>query len=154
VSPGDQPGRYRAADIPGRAGDQYPHGAVLLLRSHRASRSCVSTIARKPARRYPHACAHLVRGLRRAVPPGTVGAMRARQRRIPGGAAMTSKALRVLAMLAVAALALVGRAEAAFPDRPITLIVPWAAGGGTDAVARYIGSVLEKELGQPVNVVN
>jgi tripartite-type tricarboxylate transporter receptor subunit TctC len=67
---------------------------------------------------------------------------------------MTSKALRVLATLAVAVLALVGRAEAAFPDRPVTLIVPWAAGGGTDAVARYIGSVLEKELGQPVNVVN
>jgi tripartite-type tricarboxylate transporter receptor subunit TctC len=67
---------------------------------------------------------------------------------------MTTKALRVLAMLAVAVLALVGKAEAAFPDRPITLIVPWAAGGGTDAVARYIGAALEKELGQPVNVVN
>jgi putative tricarboxylic transport membrane protein len=67
---------------------------------------------------------------------------------------MTSKALRVLATLAVAVLALVGRAEAAFPDRPVTLIVPWAAGGGTDAVARYIGAALEKELGQPVNVVN
>jgi tripartite-type tricarboxylate transporter receptor subunit TctC len=45
-------------------------------------------------------------------------------------------------------------AKAAFPERPITLIVPWAAGGGTDAVARYIASVLEKELQQPVNVVN
>jgi tripartite-type tricarboxylate transporter receptor subunit TctC len=67
---------------------------------------------------------------------------------------MTSKALRVIATLAVAVLALVGRAEAAFPERPITLIVPWAAGGGTDAVARYIGAALEKELGQPVNVVN
>ena len=32
--------------------------------------------------------------------------------------------------------------------------MPWAAGGGTDAVARYIASVLEKELKQPVNVVN
>ncbi len=45
-------------------------------------------------------------------------------------------------------------AQAAWPDRPITLIVPWAAGGGTDAVARLIASGLEKELGQPVNVVN
>lgn len=62
--------------------------------------------------------------------------------------------LRVAVMLAVTALALMGKAEAAFPDRPITLIVPWAAGGGTDAVARYIGSALEKELGQPVNVLN
>ena len=41
-----------------------------------------------------------------------------------------------------------------YPDRPITLIVPWGAGGGTDAVARMIGSLVEKELGQPVNVVN
>lgn len=41
-----------------------------------------------------------------------------------------------------------------YPSRPITLIVPWAAGGGTDAIARIIGSLLEKELGQPINVVN
>jgi len=45
-------------------------------------------------------------------------------------------------------------ARAAYPERPITIIVPWAAGGGTDATARIIGSLLEKELGQPVNVVN
>ena len=41
-----------------------------------------------------------------------------------------------------------------YPTRPITLIVPWGAGGGTDATARIIGSLLEKELGQPVTVVN
>jgi tripartite-type tricarboxylate transporter receptor subunit TctC len=45
-------------------------------------------------------------------------------------------------------------AHAAWPERPITLIVPWAAGGGTDAVARILAAGLEKELGQPVNVVN
>ena len=45
-------------------------------------------------------------------------------------------------------------AFAAYPERPLTLIVPWGAGGGTDATARIIGSLLEKELGQPVNVVN
>src|SRR5437588_12712803 len=44
--------------------------------------------------------------------------------------------------------------HAAYPERPITLIVPWGAGGGTDATARIIGTLLEKELGQPVNVVN
>ena len=43
---------------------------------------------------------------------------------------------------------------AAYPERPVTLIVPWAAGGGTDATARIIASLLEKELGQPVTVVN
>ncbi len=58
---------------------------------------------------------------------------------------------------AVAALTLglfSAAAQAAWPERPVTLIVPWGAGGGTDATARIIGSLLEKELGQPINVVN
>jgi len=38
--------------------------------------------------------------------------------------------------------------------RPVQLICPWAAGGGTDRVARMVGILLEKELGQPVTVVN
>jgi len=41
-----------------------------------------------------------------------------------------------------------------YPSRPITLVVPWGAGGGTDATARIVGALLEKEMGQPVNVVN
>jgi len=41
-----------------------------------------------------------------------------------------------------------------YPSRPITMVVPWGAGGGTDATARIIASLLEKELGQPVTVVN
>ena len=45
-------------------------------------------------------------------------------------------------------------AFAQYPNRPLTLIVPWGAGGGTDAVARFIASLMEKDLGQPVNVVN
>ncbi len=60
--------------------------------------------------------------------------------------------LRSLAALAIAFAA--GMAHAAYPERPITLIVPWGAGGGTDATARIIGTLLEKDLGQPVNVVN
>ncbi len=44
--------------------------------------------------------------------------------------------------------------QAAYPDRPVTMIVPWGAGGGTDAVARFIAAELEKSLKQPVNVVN
>src|ERR1700741_1073462 len=42
----------------------------------------------------------------------------------------------------------------AYPARPVTVIVPWGAGGGTDATARIVAAVLEKELGQPFNVVN
>ena len=49
---------------------------------------------------------------------------------------------------------MVAPAYAAYPERPITLIVPWGAGGGTDAVARFIAAELEKELKQPINVVN
>jgi tripartite-type tricarboxylate transporter receptor subunit TctC len=45
-------------------------------------------------------------------------------------------------------------AQANYPSRPIQLICPWGAGGGTDATARIVGALLEKEFGQPVNVVN
>ena len=55
---------------------------------------------------------------------------------------------------AVAVVAGAPVAQAEFPERPVTLIVPWSAGGGTDATARIIASLLEDELGQPVNVVN
>jgi tripartite-type tricarboxylate transporter receptor subunit TctC len=41
-----------------------------------------------------------------------------------------------------------------WPNRPVTIICPWAAGGGTDATARIVAAVLEKELKQPFNVVN
>jgi tripartite-type tricarboxylate transporter receptor subunit TctC len=60
---------------------------------------------------------------------------------------------RVLVGAALAAAAFGAHAQA-WPDRPITLIVPWGAGGGTDAVARMLASLMEKDLGQPVNVVN
>ncbi len=45
-------------------------------------------------------------------------------------------------------------AQGKYPNRPITLICPWGAGGGTDAVARMLAVLLEKDLGQPVTVVN
>ena len=41
-----------------------------------------------------------------------------------------------------------------YPDRPIQLISPWSAGGGTDRVARQIASQLEREMDIPVNVIN
>jgi tripartite-type tricarboxylate transporter receptor subunit TctC len=55
---------------------------------------------------------------------------------------------------ALVALALAPAALAQYPNRPITLIVPWGAGGGTDATARILASIMEKELKQPINVVN
>lgn len=65
--------------------------------------------------------------------------------------------MNVLRKAAVAALAFVATtsvAMAQYPERAITMIVPWAAGGGTDATGRIIATMLEEKLGQPVNVVN
>lgn len=62
---------------------------------------------------------------------------------------------RLAVACSVAALGMgVVAAHAEYPDRPITLVVPWAAGGGTDATARTIAAALEEQLGQRVNVVN
>jgi tripartite-type tricarboxylate transporter receptor subunit TctC len=44
--------------------------------------------------------------------------------------------------------------QAAYPDRPIRLIVPWAAGGSTDALARVVGQRMSATLGQEVLVEN
>ncbi|MDW6003108.1 tripartite tricarboxylate transporter substrate binding protein [Vibrio mangrovi] len=45
-------------------------------------------------------------------------------------------------------------AMAAWPDKPIQIIVPWGAGGNTDTVARLVAEGLQKELGVNVNVIN
>jgi tripartite-type tricarboxylate transporter receptor subunit TctC len=45
-------------------------------------------------------------------------------------------------------------AQGAWPNRPVTVVCPWGAGGGTDATARIVAAILEKNLGQPFNVVN
>lgn len=42
----------------------------------------------------------------------------------------------------------------AYPSKNINMIVPFSAGGGTDAVARKLGSLMEKELGTSVVIVN
>ena len=63
-----------------------------------------------------------------------------------------SRAGVTLAAVLLALTATVAQAE--WPERPITLIVPWGAGGGTDATGRMIASLLQQELGQPVNVIN
>jgi len=42
----------------------------------------------------------------------------------------------------------------AFPKKPVSLIVPYRAGGGTDTMARILAKALKDELGQPVVVIN
>lgn len=46
------------------------------------------------------------------------------------------------------------RAQAKFPDRPIKLIIPWAAGGPADAGFRILAESVSQKLGQPVVVEN
>ncbi|WP_459616092.1 tripartite tricarboxylate transporter substrate-binding protein [Bordetella sp. 2513F-2] len=45
-------------------------------------------------------------------------------------------------------------AQGAYPGRPITLVVPFAAGGPTDVVARTLGAAMSRTLGQPIVVEN
>lgn len=68
---------------------------------------------------------------------------------------------KVIVLLLVLAMAVPmvfaqGAAESAeqFPNKPIKLIVPWSAGGGTDAIARALAKSGEKHLGVPVVVEN
>src|SRR5665213_1575873 len=55
---------------------------------------------------------------------------------------------------AAAALAHPAVAQAGYPDRPIHIIVGYAAGGGVDIVARLLGEPIKQALGQPVIVEN
>ncbi|MDZ4127199.1 MAG: tripartite tricarboxylate transporter substrate binding protein, partial [Hydrogenophaga sp.] len=59
-------------------------------------------------------------------------------------------------LLAASLLAMVSASALAQwkPDRPITLIVPWAPGGSTDQVSRVTAAELEKHLGQKIVIMN
>ena len=74
---------------------------------------------------------------------------------------MSRKSLAILMVLAFAVVALTGcgggdkKAEAPkFPTKAVQLIVPFAAGGGTDAVARGLAKSAEPLLKQPITVIN
>ena len=57
-----------------------------------------------------------------------------------------------LAVLALFAASPAGAQD--FPNRPITLVVPYAAGGGNDAMARVAGEFMSKSLGVPIVIEN
>ena len=61
-------------------------------------------------------------------------------------------ALAVLSLLGVSAAPVL--AADAYPSRPITLVVPYSAGGATDVIGRVLAQNLQEALGQPVIVDN
>ncbi|MBV7486615.1 tripartite tricarboxylate transporter substrate binding protein [Bordetella sp. BOR01] len=67
-----------------------------------------------------------------------------------------ARAARSLLTLGLAAALAMGAApaHAAFPERPVTLVVPFAPGGGTDNIARTLAEGMGKDLGQTVIVEN
>ena len=67
---------------------------------------------------------------------------------------MQTRNAPVLRALASAALLLCSSAFAAYPERSITIVVPTAAGGANDAMARVIGQAMSAALKQPVVVDN
>lgn len=70
----------------------------------------------------------------------------------PHSGRKTLRPLKTLLLSALLATPLLAMAD--YPDKPIMLVVPWAAGGGSDAAARGIAAALEQELGTTINVVN
>jgi tripartite-type tricarboxylate transporter receptor subunit TctC len=61
-----------------------------------------------------------------------------------------SVAPRALALAVLVASAVVPAQAQTYPTRPITLVMPYPPGGGTDSVARIITQKLERRLGQPI----
>jgi tripartite-type tricarboxylate transporter receptor subunit TctC len=67
--------------------------------------------------------------------------------------AMNTRLAALVGAVVLAVAPLSGMA-AGYPDRPIKLIVPWAAGGDTDSIYRSFAPLLQKYVGQPVVVAN
>ncbi|MGH8814751.1 MAG: Bug family tripartite tricarboxylate transporter substrate binding protein, partial [Advenella sp.] len=68
---------------------------------------------------------------------------------------MTMNNFKSKVILSLAAMTLAsGSAMAAYPDRPITFVVPFGAGSGTDKLARVLAEEVSKQVGQTVVVEN
>src|SRR3954464_4694259 len=66
-----------------------------------------------------------------------------------------SRAVRSARLAAALSIALLGLAQAQdYPTRPITLVVPYAAGGGNDVMARIVAEKMSRSLGQQIVIEN
>lgn len=62
--------------------------------------------------------------------------------------------LAVLTLWVAASMPTISVASDSYPSRPITWVIPFAAGGSTDVNARFLANFLREELGQPIVVEN
>jgi tripartite-type tricarboxylate transporter receptor subunit TctC len=62
--------------------------------------------------------------------------------------------LRSLAVTAALSAMVIPAAAQNYPERPIKMIVPWAAGGDTDNIFRPFAQLLQKHIGQPIVIAN
>ena len=68
---------------------------------------------------------------------------------------MRKIAKKVLAVTVTAAsMAVATAASAAYPDKPVTMVIPYATGGSTDVIGRLIAEAMTRDLGQQVIVEN
>jgi tripartite-type tricarboxylate transporter receptor subunit TctC len=67
---------------------------------------------------------------------------------------LTRRGLAAAVAAGAAAAAAPALAQAPFPSRPVSMVIPFAAGGPTDTVGRLIAQVMSADLGQPVVVEN
>jgi len=66
----------------------------------------------------------------------------------------SARAILTIVSTLTVALAPPGHAQSVYPNKFIKIIVGYAAGGGTDVVARVVGEKLSERLGQPVVIEN
>jgi tripartite-type tricarboxylate transporter receptor subunit TctC len=67
---------------------------------------------------------------------------------------ITAKLLAIIALTVLGAASAQAQPAATYPARPLTLVVPYPAGGGNDVIARLVAAKMSQSLGQPIVIEN